>query len=157
MKGLGVLLLAVMLVPVARVDAQASGDADALLKTVTQLDAKLFGAYNTCDLKTLGAMVSEDLEFYHDLTGLAVGRDVFVDSIKKNICGKVTREIVAGTLEVHPLKGFGAMEIVTHRFHHPGQANDDTGEAKSVMLWQNKGGVWTLTRVISYDHGAAKS
>ena len=45
-------------------------------------------------------MVAEDLEFYHDQTGLAVGRQPFVDAIKANICGKVHRELVAGTIEV---------------------------------------------------------
>ncbi len=26
------------------------------------------------------------------------------------------------------------------------------GEAKFVTLWQNQGGVWKITRAISYDH-----
>ena len=34
--------------------------------------------------------MTDDLEFYHDLTGLAVGKQVFVDAVKNNICGKVT-------------------------------------------------------------------
>ena len=152
MKGLSVMLLAVMLVPVARVDAQASGDADALLKTVTQLDAKLFGAYNTCDLKTLGAMVSEDLEFYHDQTGLMVGKAPFLAAIKQNICGKVARTLVPGSLEVYLLKGYGAVEFGVHRFHHPGHAEEGEGEARFVTLWQSKDGVWKVARVISYSH-----
>jgi hypothetical protein len=41
-----------------------------------------------------------------------------------------------------------------HRFRHPGDS--DVGEAKFVMLWQYKDGAWKITRVISYDHGAAK-
>jgi len=101
-------------------------------------------------------MVSEDLEFYHDLTGLAVGRKPFVEAIQKNICGKVTRELVPATLEVYPLKGYGAVEMGAHRFHHPGQANDDTGEARFVMLWRYQDGAWMLTRVISYEHHAAQ-
>jgi hypothetical protein len=34
-----------------------------------------------------------------------------VEALKNNICGKVRRELVAGTLEVYPLHGFGAVEI----------------------------------------------
>lgn len=128
---------------------------DDLYKTVAGLDTALFDAYNNCNLDKLGAMVSDDLEFYHDQTGLAVGRQVFVDAIKANICGKVQRELVPSSLEVYPLKGFGAVEIGVHRFTHP---NDPTslGEAKFITLWQSKDGAWKVTRVISFDHHSAK-
>ena len=113
-----------------------------------RMDKALFEAYNSCDLKTLGAMVSDDLEFYHDKTGLAVGKQVFLDAIQKNICGKVTRELVATSLEVHSLAGYGAVEIGTHRFHHPGERNNEAlGDAKFVMLWHHQGDAWVLTRV----------
>ena len=50
-----------------------------------------------------------------------------------------------------------AVEIGTHCFFHLGKdQTDPVGEAKFVMLWKNKDGAWTLTRVISYDHGSAK-
>ena len=126
---------------------------DALFQTVALEDKMLFEAYNHCDLTKLGSMVTDDLEFYHDKTGLALGKQRFLDSIQKNICGKVTRALVPGTLEVHELAGYGAVEIGTHRFHHPGD-KEDAGDAKFVMVWQNKGGVWKLSRVISYDHMA---
>jgi Domain of unknown function (DUF4440) len=87
---------------------------------------------------------------------VAVGKQVFLDAIKQNICGKVTRELVAGTLEVYPIHGYGAVEIGMHRFHHPGQNPDVAGEAKFIHLWQYKDGAWKITRVISYDHGTAK-
>jgi hypothetical protein len=127
-----------------------------LTRAVTALDKELFDAYNTCNIDKLGTLVADDLEFYHDKTGLAVGKQVFLDAIKNNICGKVTRELVPGTLEVYPLHGYGAVEIGVHRFHHPGTQNDVVGEAKFVTLWQYKDGAWKITRAISYDHGAAK-
>ena len=125
-----------------------------LTQTITALDKELFDAYNTCNIEKLGTLVTDDLEFYHDKTGLAVGKQVFLDAIKKNICGKVTRELVQGSLEVYPLHGYGAVEIGVHRFHHPGDS--DVGEAKFVQLWQYKDGAWKISRVISYDHGAVK-
>ena len=146
-------LLAVMLVPTFS-HAQApvpKAEQDALTQTVTALDTKLFDAYNHCDLKTLGDMVSDDLEFYHDQTGLAVGKQAFLDSIKQNICGKVQRTIVPGTLEADVLHHYGAVEQVTHRFHQIGD-NSPGGEARTVMLWKNTNGTWLLTRVISFDH-----
>ena len=128
-----------------------------LTQAITALDKQLFDAYNTCDLEKLGALVGDDLEFYHDLSGLATGKKTFLDAIKNNICGKVTRELVAGSLEVYPLHGYGAVEIGVHRFNNPGsQDHDEVGEAKFIHLWQYKDGAWKITRVISYDHGLAK-
>lgn len=124
----------------------------ALTETVASLDTKLFDAYNHCDLTTLGAMVTDDLEFYHDQTGLMVGKAPFLAAIKQNICGKVARTLVPGSLEVYPLKGYGAVEFGVHRFHHPGHAEEGEGEARFVTLWQSKDGVWKVARVISYSH-----
>jgi Domain of unknown function (DUF4440) len=129
---------------------------DPLFQTVAALDTALFDAYNRCDLDKLGSMVADDLEFYHDKTGLSRGRAPFIAAIKNNICGKVHRDLVAGSLEVYPLHGYGAVEIGTHVFCDPRQTAvcdaAKSGVAKFVMLWQNAGGTWTLTRVISYDH-----
>jgi ketosteroid isomerase-like protein len=128
-----------------------------LTQAITALDKQVFDAYNTCDIDKLGSLVADDLEFYHDKTGLAVGKQTFLDAIKKNICGKVTRELVAGSLEVYPMHGYGAVEIGTHRFHHPGaQDHDVLGEAKFIHLWQYKDGTWKVARVISYDHEVVK-
>jgi ketosteroid isomerase-like protein len=128
---------------------------DALYQTVAALDTKLFDAVNQCDMKTVDSMWAEDAEFYHDKTGLMVGRQNIVDAIKNNLCGKVTRQLVQGTLEVYQLNGYGAVEIGVHRFYHPNDSAN-VGEAKFIHVWQNKDGVWKITRVISYDHGAAK-
>src|ERR1700679_175465 len=97
--------------------AHAQASTNSLTETVRALDAKLFDAYNHCNLETLGSMVSDDLEFYHDQTGLMVGKAPFLAAIKQNICGKVQRSLLEDTLEVHPLKGYGAVEIGIHRFH----------------------------------------
>ena len=125
---------------------------DPLYQTISGLDTTLFDAYNHCDLVKMGSMVSDDLEFYHDQTGLSVGKQSLIDGVKNNICGKVQREL-AGSLEVYPLKDYGAVEIGVHRFSHPGDPNN-VGEAKFVQLWQLKDGSWKLTRVISFNHNS---
>jgi ketosteroid isomerase-like protein len=138
----------------AQSSAESNAQSGALFKTIEALDTQLFDAYNHCDLGKLGAMVADDLEFYHDQTGLSVGKAPFLAAIKENICGKVQRTLVPGSMEVYPLKGYGAVQLGVHRFHHP---NDNgVGEAKFVMLWQNKDGAWKVTRVISYDHESVK-
>src|ERR1700686_235892 len=124
----------------APVHAQSNAQSDTLFKTIQSLDTQLFDAYNHCDLTTLGAMVSDDLEFYHDQTGLSVGKAPFIAAIKQTICGKTQRALLPDTLEVYPLKGYGAVETGIHRFHHPGHPEYDVGDAKFIILWQNKDG-----------------
>jgi ketosteroid isomerase-like protein len=148
------LLLVVLGLVLSGARAQSNVAPNDLFKTIEALDTRLFDAYNHCDLTTISSLVAEDLEFYHDKTGLARGRQALVDSIRNNICGKVARELVPGTLQVDAIAGYGAVEIGVHRFHHPGNA-DDVGEAQFVTLWQNKDGAWQITRVISFDHHSA--
>lgn len=112
--------------------AQSNAQSGSLFKTIQALDSKLFEACNHCDLATLDAMVADDLEFYHDQMGLSVGSDPFIAAIKQNICGKVERSLVPGSLEVYPLNGYGAVEIGIHRFRHPGHPEDTEGEAKFI-------------------------
>jgi len=143
-----------------------------LFETVQALDTQLFKAANHCDYEKLTAMVDENLEFYHDLGGLTLGRPAFLDSIRNNTCGKMIRELVPGTLQVYPVKGYGAIEMGVHRFHHPGHEKEfpsarqlgmsrfldpgaaewPVGEAKFLHIWQLKDGNWKLTRVVSYGH-----
>jgi len=124
-------------------------------KAITALDNALFDAYNKCVLEKFASLLAEDVEFYHDQGGVTLGKVALTDSVKKNICGKVTRELVPGSLEVFYMKGYGAIEMGVHRFHHPGHEDTEAvGEARFVHLWQYKDGAWRVTRVLSYDHHA---
>jgi hypothetical protein len=73
-------------------------------------------------------------------------------TIKQNICGKVERALLPDTLQVYPLKNYGAFESGIHRFHHPAQPEEGVGDAKFINLWQLIDGIWQLTHVISYEH-----
>ncbi len=101
--------------PLDKIQNQADLD-----KTLTALDAALFDSYNKCDLEKFSTFFVDDVEFYHDQGGVTLGKAALTDSVKKNICGKVTRELVPGTLKVYYMKGYGALEEGVHRFHHPG-------------------------------------
>jgi Domain of unknown function (DUF4440) len=125
-------------------------------KAITTLDAALFDSYNRCELDKFSTFFVDNVEFYHDQGGLTLGKAALTDSVKKNICGKVTRELVPGTLQAYYMKGYGAVEMGVHRFHHPGHEDTESvGEGKFIHLWQYKDGAWKITRVISYDHRAA--
>ena len=101
------------------------------------------------------SLVADDVEFYHDQGGLTLGNAALTESIRKNICGHVTRQLTPGTLKVYPMKGLGAIEIGTHRFFENGSPTA-SGVAEFTMLWLYKDGAWKISRVLSYDHHAAK-
>lgn len=128
-----------------------------LFQTISQLDKQLFEAIDRCDMKTEALFWADDAEFYHDKNGLLVGGPQIVDAIKNNLCRKVKRELVPGTLEVYGLEGYGAVEIGVHRFLHPWEQDHGVvGEAKFIHVWRHKDGTWKITRVISIDHHQAK-
>ncbi len=128
---------------------------DDLNKAVVSLDAALFDAYNRCDLLKFASFLDEHVEFYHDQGGVTLGRDALTETVKKNICGTTTRELVPGTLQVYYMKGYGAIEMGVHRFHHPGHPEIADGEGRFVHLWHYSDGAWKITRVLSYDHHSA--
>ncbi len=137
--------------PLQDIKSQAELD-----KAVAALDAALFDSYNRCDLEKFASFFVDDVEFYHDQGGITLGKTALTESVKKNICGRVTRELVPGTLQVYYMKGYGAVEMGVHRFHHSGREDTEgVGEGKFIHLWQYKDGAWKITRVISYDHHAA--
>src|SRR5438034_6761780 len=114
------LLLPLLAVPIVRVDAQSTqSTTDELFRTIASLDGALFDSYNRCDLEKFGTFFVDDVEFYHDQGGVTLGRQSLTESVKTNICGKVHRELVPGTLQVYPMNGYGAIEMGVHRFHHP--------------------------------------
>ena len=133
--------------------AQTPAELDKIIKS---LDGAVFDAYNHCDLPKFASYFSDDVEFYHDQGGITLGKEKLVESVKNNICGKVTRELVASTLEIHPMKGIGAIEMGMHLFHHP-DPKEAVGEGKFIHLWRYENGAWKITRVVSYDHRAHKS
>jgi hypothetical protein len=87
-----------------------SQDAD-LYRTIVKLDSTFFQAYNNCDLEKQAQFYADTIEFFHDKSGLDTSKQRILASTKKYVCGKVTRELVPGSIEVSPLPGYGAVEI----------------------------------------------
>jgi len=144
---------------VALAQTRQSKPEDPLYQRIAPLDRALFEAYNTCDLDKLATFFADDVEFYHDVGGPMRTRATVVDAVKKNICGKTRRDHVPGTLEVHPMDAYGALQIGVHRFCDISLKQCDGtsgGLGRYVHLWQNRDGEWKITRVYSYDHVPAK-
>ena len=92
-----------------------------------------------------------DVEFYHDTGGVTWTRDAMIANTAKYACGHYTRELVAGSLQVSPVKDFGAIEHGVHRFCQVGTDRCE-GEADFTIVWRLRDGQWTITRVLSYGH-----
>lgn len=126
-----------------------------LYNQVAGLDKAMFDAYNRRDLAALKTMFTEDLEFYHDKSGLMRYRQS-MESFKRNFQGRtrMRRQLVAGSLEVYPITGYGAVETGVHRFYstEPNQTEKLTATAKFVHVWKKAKGGWKIARVVSYDH-----
>ncbi|MBV8500445.1 MAG: nuclear transport factor 2 family protein [Paucibacter sp.] len=122
-----------------------------LTRIVTELDRRHFGAFNSCDVPTIEALYAPDTEFYHDLSGRVLDRAQLMAAIRKNICGKVQRRLIEGSLEVSPLAGYGAIEQGRQCFFRVGESNC-VQQGRFFMLWKFDGTQWQLTRVVSYEH-----
>jgi hypothetical protein len=134
--------------------APAPLPSDALTKEIRALDAKVFDAYNRCDLPAFSSYFDPKVAFYHDTGGATFDRDAMVDGVRKNICGKVKRELIPPTFRVYPIKDYGAIEEGEHRFCELATGHCG-GIAKFVMIWMKQGGAWRITNVLSYGHRAA--
>lgn len=125
----------------------------ALFIEIAKMDSAMFHAFNVQDMPTFKSLFTKDLEWYQDNGGLISYKIVFenfANTFKKPY--KLTRELVPGSMEVHPIKGYGAIEIGVHRFRHVENGKEEVGTFKFLMIWQKKGGLWKISRVVSYDH-----
>lgn len=121
-----------------------------LYNTIVEMDSTFFQAYNTCDLNKQAAIYSDAIEFYHDKGGLMTVKQDLIEGTKNNICGKVTRELVKESIEVYPIKDFGAIEIGLHKFHNNTEKEDTpSNPSKFIIFWKNDNNIWTITKVVS--------
>lgn len=120
-----------------------------LYREIVHMDSVYFNAYNTCDMETQDSIYSDNIEFYHDKGGLMTSKKDILEAIQKNICGKVTRELVKGSIEVYPINGFGAVEMGYHKFHNNQEKNQVPHKSRFIIIWQNKNNEWKISRVIS--------
>jgi hypothetical protein len=140
-------------------------DAAALREQVAARDLAFFDVqFEKCEPAAMRAMLTDDVEFFHDKGGLIKGADAFVAMYTK-MCTerqppdawRSRRKLVEGTLHVDPVPGFGAIETGEHTFHErKGEGPQKlVGRAKFAIVWQLAPDGWRMSRILSYDHGAA--
>ena len=126
-----------------------------LFAEIAYMDSVMFDAFNTHDLDKLMSTFDSSLEFYHDqggLTNYEQNKINFVNAFERNKTTGLRRDIVPGSMEVYPIKDYGAIETGLHRFCHEENGKQDCGIFKFLHIWQKKNGQWKVTRVASYDH-----
>lgn len=141
--------ISVSAIPITELEYYSMESNDELYNTIVELDDIFFTAYNTCDLEKQSELMSEDLEFYHDQGGLSTSKEEIMTALENNICGKVTRELVEGSIEVHEIPGFGAVQMGMHKFHNSQEPNAISKASKFVTIWKRDDDDWKITRVIS--------
>jgi hypothetical protein len=109
-----------------------------LYDTIVKLDSLLFHYYNTCDVnfEKHAAFYSDSIEFYHDKGGLSTNKADVIGGIKKYVCGKVTRELIRGSIEVYPIPNFGAIEMGLHQFRNNQEPDAKPHASRFMIVWQ---------------------
>jgi ketosteroid isomerase-like protein len=133
-----------------------SASAKELHDQIAALDSAMFDAFNNCNLDKVASFFTEDVEFYHEKSGLITTRLSVFATMKTNLCSensnRVRRELIKNTLEVTPINNYGAVQTGEHRFYltQKGQKEKLDGIGKFVQIWQRKDGEWKISRVISF-------
>jgi hypothetical protein len=125
----------------------------ALYNTIVQMDSIYFSAYNACDMDKQAAIYADSIEFYHDGSGLETSKKALLSAIKENICGKVTRVLVKGSIEVYEIPNYGAVEIALHRFINHAEHDALSKPDRFIIVWRHRNNEWQITRVISLHMG----
>jgi CubicO group peptidase (beta-lactamase class C family) len=126
---------------------------------LARMDSLLFdAAFVACDTARVFAMLTPDIEFYHDQTGAKRGDEVRADFARlASACPRgqgITRVLTPGSLQHFPIRDFGAMQTGEHRFDN---ANGDPPVgARFVHLWTNRDGAWRVSRIYSVDHAVKR-
>ena len=148
MNALKQIIGCILIIASTLVKGQETQDSE-LYNTIIELDKTYFKAYNECDMKTQSEFYDDDIEFYHDKGGLATDKTELLKSIERNICGKVTRTLIEESVEVHPIKGFGAVQIGMHKFYNNQEPDAISKPTKFIVVWKKTDSKWLMSRVIS--------
>ena len=120
---------------------------------IERMDAALSAAFDAHDISKLKALFTQDLEFYQDDEGLVRYEQTIKDFESLFAQGnQMRRKLVEGSLEVYPIKDYGAIEVGAHQFCHLEKGQDECGTFRFVHLWRKEGGAWKISRVVSYAH-----
>ena len=134
----------------SQTDTPTSGP---LYNEIAHMDTLLFDAFNSRNIDRLKQFFDTSLELYQDNIGVRNYKetiDAFSNLFKMDYV--LTRKLVSGSMEVYPIKGYGAIHTGMHVFSHIENGKYQEGTYKFMQIWQKKDGVWRVTREITYGH-----
>ena len=140
---------------------------DALTAAIRARDAEFFEVFFTgCDAARVAAMLEPDFEMFHDREGvIATSAAPMVEDYARSCeekkepdAWRSRRELVAGSLRVEPIPGYGTFEEGDHLFYErKGDGPEKlVGKAHFVHVWRLSPDGWRLARVLSYSHEAVE-
>ena len=119
------------------------------------MDSLFFNvAFNKCDLELYKKIMSPNIEFYDDRSGLNNSFEIELASFNDR-CSRpfaVTRKLVSSS--VHVLGDYGAVQTGIHEFY---EDDKKVQRAKFITIWERKEDSWIIKRVVSYDHEDASN
>lgn len=141
---------------------------DLLYKTIMLKDSLLFSVgFNTCNSKQTEAVLSENLEFYHDKDGFS-DKKKFMTDFKNGLCKvpdiyRSKRVLVDKSTQIYPMfkdgKVYAAVQNGEHLFYEKEgkQVEKLVGEAKFTNFWFLEDNDWKLAKSLSFDHHAKET
>ncbi|KMQ64598.1 hypothetical protein ACM46_10100 [Chryseobacterium angstadtii] len=125
-----------------------------LYDTIMEKDSLLFDAANSGNIDKLKTFFTQDLEFFHDVGGLANYEET-VDNfsrVAKNY-SYTRRVLIPESVEVYPIKDYGPVQTGTHQFCRLDKGSlINCGTFKFVHIWKKTPDGWKISRVVSYGH-----
>ncbi len=160
------MLLSLLAALAAAAEPVALPEGEALKAAVAARDGEFFALlFEGCEPERLRAMLASDFEMYHDRGGVvARNAEAFIDEYRRSCAARGApdawrsrRELVAASLNVHPVPDHGAIEDGEHLFYERQGDGPErlAGRARFTQLWQLTPDGWRLARVFSYAHRAA--
>lgn len=126
--------------PTLSAQPQRAGDTAWLARTLATQEAVLSQAYNACDLHRLRAYILQG-------ASVATPDGRRVDPLKEargRICGRMRRNIVAGSLVVRPVGNTGALVVGEERFCPVGKASCSAPSNRFVARWARYDRAWRV-------------
>lgn len=124
-----------------------------LYENILSQDSALFVAFNTRNLDRLRLYFTENLEIYQDNVGIR-NYEQTIESFK-GLFEKdyvLTRKLIKESVEIYPIKGYGAIQTGQHTFCHTENGKLECATFKFVHIWEYKNEQWKIAKIITYDH-----
>jgi len=157
MKRLLTIILIALVVTCCSSHKNSSGDYNpkdkSLYNTIVQQDSLLFSAFNNRDLNGVVSFLSSDLEVFQDNIGIrnySQTQESFKSLFEKDYV--LTRTLIKNSVEVYPIKDFGAIQTGKHTFCHVENGKELCATYKFVEIWKKENEKWKIVKIITYDH-----